>query len=161
MILVTRHLVETQLRLSQALSPFLRHVIWNQPKKYVNSIDFLIVKYWTCSCNWNAKWKYKMSRFNKFILMQTILLYIQVFWDQTVDSKLETPPWWAQSWAHDWAKSQVEPVCEMLWVWVHGLKIFTKFEPKVSDLSLRPDLSPFMKPAPDKARFLHKSKTYL
>ena len=26
--------------------------------------------------------------------------------------------------------------------------MFTIFEPKVSDLSLRPDLSPFMKPAP-------------
>ena len=64
--------------------------------------------------------------------------------------KFETPPSWAQIWACDWARSQVEPVCEMHWVWVHRLsKIFPKFETTSQLLSLTQGLSLFMKPAPD------------
>ena len=63
--------------------------------------------------------------------------------------KFETPPSWAQIWACDWARSQVELVCEMHWVWVHRLsKIFPKFETKSQLLSLTQGLSLFMKPAP-------------
>ena len=63
--------------------------------------------------------------------------------------KFETPPSWAQIWACDWVRSQVELVCEMHWVWVHRLsKIFPKFETKSQLLSLTQGLSLFMKPAP-------------
>ena len=67
-----------------------------------------------------------------------------------LELKFETPPSWAQIWACDWARSQVELVCEMHWVWVHRLsKIFPKFKTKSQLLSLTQGSSLFMKPAPD------------
>ena len=82
--------------------------------------------------------------------MQIILLYTQV-----LDDKL-----WTQNLRHLLGGLKIEPMAEpnlKLSLFVKcfesestdSAKYLQYLSPKVSDLSLRPDLSPFMKPAPD------------